>query len=92
MFWWGAFTIARIADRAAANSINDDSLEAGRNGTIALIISDGLDAAGAILAIVVVRLATDRLDGRAAEKVMPPEPEGPSSWEAPERPPAGAPA
>jgi hypothetical protein len=90
-FWWGAVILAGLFDRAAAGAFTDDSLEAGRRGATYFLIADGLDIIGAILAILVVRIATDRLKGRAAEQATPPEPEGPGPLEAPERP-AGAPA
>jgi hypothetical protein len=92
LIWWTAFIVSSFADRAAGRFYRGDSLDDLRGGTIAIMIADGLDAIAAILAILIVRAATDRLDGRAAALSTPPEPEAPSAgWEAPERP-AGAPA
>lgn len=91
LLWWTAFIVAGVADRAAGRLWDDEALDALRDGTIAIMVSDGLDIVAAILAILVVRAATDRLDGSAAAKATPPEPDEPSAWEAPERP-AGAPA
>ncbi|HET8757261.1 MAG TPA: DUF4328 domain-containing protein, partial [Solirubrobacteraceae bacterium] len=64
--WWAAFVAAGLADRAAGRIWNGSGLEDTRDGTIAIMVSDGLDVVAAILAILVVRAATDRLDGRAA--------------------------
>jgi Domain of unknown function (DUF4328) len=92
LIWWTLFLASSVADRAAGRLYRGESLDDLRGGTIAIMVSDGLDVIGAILAIVIVRAATDRLDGRAATMTTPPEPEGPSAgWEAPERP-AGTPA
>jgi hypothetical protein len=85
--WWAAFIVSGWAANIALRSwFGDDTPEELRNGTVGLLISDGLDVIGAFLAILIVRAATDRLDGRAAELGRGPEdPEG-SGWEAPERP------
>ena len=55
------------------------------------MIADGLDVLGAVLAILVARAATNRLEGRvAALQAGDPGGRG-EGWDAPERP-AGAPA
>jgi Domain of unknown function (DUF4328) len=82
--WWLIFLVANWAANVGVRTLGDDTWEELRTGTIAYLISDSLDVVGAILAIVVVRTATDRLDRRAAE-TPPPEPE-PAAWQAPERP------
>jgi hypothetical protein len=90
-FWWAVYLVSGWAGNIALRSyLHDDTPEELRTGTIAYMISDGFDVVGAILALFVVRAASDRLDGRAAAAAVPPAPtEG--GWEAPERP-AGAPA
>ena len=89
--WWTVFVVSNWAANIAIRSyLSDDSTEDLRTGTIAYMISDGLDVVGAILAVLVVRAATDRLDGRAAAIEVPPAPTD-DGWAAPERP-AGVPA
>jgi hypothetical protein len=89
--WWTAFILSGWAANIALRGVFDDQTpEDLRDSSIALAISDGIDIFGAILAIFVVRAATDRLDGRAAE-LRSPEPEPLDGGEdAPERP-AGLP-
>jgi hypothetical protein len=89
--WWLLFVISNwVANIAIRSSFGEATTEEVRNGSIAYAVSDGIDIFGAILAILVVRAATDRLDGRAAAKA--PAPDGPGGgWQAPERP-AGLPA
>jgi uncharacterized protein DUF4328 len=91
LMWWLAFVVSNfVANIAIRSSFGDATAEEIRNGSIAYAISDGIDIVGAILAILVVRAATDRLDGRWAART--PATEGPGSgWQAPERP-AGLPA
>jgi hypothetical protein len=92
VLWWLAFLISNwIGGVAARIYISDDTAEELRNGTVAYLISDGIDVLAALLAILVVRAASDRLDDRAAS--MPePGPQAPEGGlDAPERP-AGVPA
>jgi hypothetical protein len=90
-FWWAAFLLSSWAGNIAVGSyVSDETLEDLREGTVAYIISDGIDIVGAILALLVVRAATDRLDGRAAATSAPPPDPTVDGWEAPERP-AGMP-
>jgi hypothetical protein len=89
--WWLLFVISNwVANIAIRSSFGDATPEEVRSGSIAYAVSDGIDIAAAILAILVVRAATGRLDGRAAATA--PTPDGPGGgWQAPERP-AGLPA
>jgi hypothetical protein len=90
-FWWAVFLISGWVGNIALRSyLHDDTPEELRTGTVAYLISDALDIAGAILALLVVRAATDRLDARAAAAPPPPAPTV-GGWDAPERP-AGVPA
>jgi hypothetical protein len=90
--WWTAFILSGWAANIATRGLFDDQTTQDlRDSSIALAVSDGIDIFGAILAILVVRAATDRLDGRAARMREPaPEPFD-GGDEAPERP-AGLPA
>jgi hypothetical protein len=90
--WWPAWILMGVIGWAGYRSgLNEGTPEEFRNGTVALAVSDGLAIISAILAIVVVRQISDRLDARAVERTTPPvEPPEPS-FEAPERP-AGLPA
>jgi uncharacterized protein DUF4328 len=85
--WWAAFLISNwLANIGSRTFFGDHTPEEIRNGDVALAISDGIDVVGAILAILVVRMASDRLDDRARSLPEPsPEPSG-GDWEAPERP------
>jgi hypothetical protein len=90
--WWLGFIVSNwVGGIAARIYIQDDTPEELRNGTVAYLISDGIDVVAALLAILVVRAASDRLDDRAGS--MPePGPEAPEGGlDAPERP-AGIPA
>src|SRR5436190_3717173 len=79
------------ANIALRGVFGDQTPEDVRDSSIALAVSDGVDVFGAVLAILVVRAATDRLDGRAARMSEPgPEPLH-GGEEAPEEP-AGLPA
>jgi hypothetical protein len=90
--WWTAFVLSGWAANIAMRGVfGDQTPEDVRDSSIALAVSDGVDVFGAILAILVVRAATDRLDGRAARMREPrPEPLD-GGEEAPEQP-AGLPA
>jgi hypothetical protein len=89
--WWLLFVISNwVANIAIRSSFGDASADEVRDGSIAYAVSDGIDIVGAILAILVVRAATDRLDGRAAATAPTPDGAG-GGWQAPERP-AGLPA
>jgi hypothetical protein len=90
--WWLFWLVGNFAVNAAARSYNDaETAEELRTGTILFMISDVMSVVGAVLAIVVVRRASDRLDARATA-VPPPAPPAPEGdFTAPERP-AGAPA
>ena len=90
--WWAAVIISNwLANVSARTVFGEQTAEEIRNGDVALAISDGIDIVGAILAILVVRAVSDRLDDRARTLPQPaPEPSG-DGWEAPERP-AGLPA
>jgi uncharacterized protein DUF4328 len=85
--WWAAFLISNwLANIGSRTFFGDHTPEEIRNGDVALAISDGIDVVGAILAILVVRMASDRLDDRASSLPEPsPEPSG-GDWETPERP------
>ncbi len=85
--WWTAFIVSNWVGGVAARSVfGDQTPEEIRSGDIAYLVSDGIDIIGAILAIYVVRMASDRLDDRARSLPQPsPEPGG-EGWEAPERP------
>jgi hypothetical protein len=74
--WWTAFILSGWAANIALRGVFDDQTPQDlRDSSIALAVSDGIDIFGAILAILVVRAATDRLDGRAARMNEPgPEP------------------
>ena len=86
-FWWTDFVVSNWAANVAVRSyLSDDTAEDLRTGMIAYAISDGLDVVGAILALLVVRAATDRLDGRAAAASAPSPDPTVDGWEAPERP------
>lgn len=85
--WWTAFIVSNwVAGIAGRTVFGDQTPEEIRNGDVAFAISDGIDIIGAILAILVVRAAGERLDDRARNLPQPPpEPSG-EGWEAPERP------
>ena len=88
--WWLLWLLSSfIVNFAARSYTNADTAEEVKTGTILYFISDAMSVAGAILAIVVVRRGTDRLDAKAAAPPPPPAPE--EDFMTPERP-AGAPA
>jgi hypothetical protein len=74
--WWLLWLLADVVLRVAGGSYNAaETPEEWRTGTIIFLIGDVMSLIAAFLAVVVVRHATDRLDGRAAAKVAtPPEP------------------
>jgi hypothetical protein len=87
--WWLLWLFSSfIVNFAARSYINADTAEQVKTGTILYVISDAMSVVAAILAILVVRKGTDRLDAKAAAP-PPPAPEG--DFVTPERP-AGAPA
>ena len=70
---------------------NAETPEEFRSGSITNVVADSLSIAGVLLAILVVRVASDRLDAKAAA-VPPPAPPAPEGdFSVPERP-AGVPA
>ena len=86
--WWMLWLLSSFIVNAAARAyINADTAEQIRTGTILYVISDAMSVVCAILAILVVRRGTDRLDAKAAAAPSPPTPE--PDLAAPERP-AGA--
>jgi Domain of unknown function (DUF4328) len=89
--WWLLFLLSSwIVNASARSYINADTAEEIKTGTILYLISDSMSIVCAILAIVVVRKGTDRLDAKAAA-IPPPPPAPEPDLVAPERP-AGAPA
>jgi hypothetical protein len=90
--WWAAFIISNFLSDAGTRIFSGNlTPEKTRSGDVMLAISDGLDIAGAILAILVVRMASDRLDDRARRLSQPPPEPSSEGWQAPEQP-AGLPA
>jgi hypothetical protein len=82
--WWLLWIATGVAGQIGTRIyLSEDTAEEIRGGTIAYLVSDSIDLVTAILAIVVVRAATGRLEERAATPG--------AGWEAPERP-AGTPA
>jgi hypothetical protein len=91
VWWWSAFVISNwLANIGVRSWFGDETPQELRDGTVALAVSDGIDIFGAILAILVVKRISDRLDSRTAERATPPEGPLEPSFEAPERP-AGLP-
>jgi hypothetical protein len=88
--WWLFWLVGNFAVNAAARSYNGaETADELRTGTILFMVSDAMSVIGAVLAIIVVRRTTDRLDAKAAA-VPPPAPPAPEGdLTAPERP-AGA--
>ena len=74
--WWALWIFADVVLRIAGNSYAQaDTPEEWRTGNIIYLVGDALSLVTAFLAVAVVRFATERLDGRAAEKAAaPPEP------------------
>ena len=92
MAWWTLWLVGNFAVNFAARSYTGaETAEELRTGTILYMVSDAMSVAGALLAIVVLRRATGRLDARAATAPTPAPPEPESDLAAPERP-TGAPA
>jgi hypothetical protein len=88
--WWLLFLLSSwIVNAAARSYINAETAEEIKTGTILYFVSDAMSVVCAILAIVIVRQATDRLDAEAAAVPSPP-PAPQSDFAVPERP-AGAP-
>jgi hypothetical protein len=89
--WWLLFLLSSwIVNAAARSYLNADTAEEVKTGTILYLVSDAMSVVCAILAIVIVRRGTDRLDAKAAA-VPPPPPAPEPDFATPERP-AGAPA
>jgi hypothetical protein len=89
--WWVLWLISRwIVSAAGRFYQNGETAEEIQTGTVLYLISDAMSVVCAILAIVVVRKGTERLDAKAA--AAPPEPPAPEpDFVTPERP-AGVPA
>jgi hypothetical protein len=89
--WWLLYLVSNwIVNFAARSYMRADTAEELKTGTILYLVSDAMSVVCAILAIVVVRKGTDRLDAKAAAR--PPSPAAPEpDFTAPERP-VGAPA
>ena len=91
LVWWALFLLSSwIVSIAARSYMDGETAEEVRTGTILYLVGDTMSVVCAILAIVVVRRATDRLDERKAA-LPPPAPEPEPAFMAPERP-TGAPA
>lgn len=93
LLWWLLWLVGNwVVNAGARMYTNAETAEELRTGTILYMVSDTLSVIGAVLAILVVRQATDRLDAKAAAAPppRPPEPEG--DLAAPERPLGAAPA
>jgi Domain of unknown function (DUF4328) len=89
--WWLLWVLSSfIVNFAARSYMRADTAEEIKTGTILYLVSDAMSVVCAILAIVIVRKGTDRLDAKAAA-VPPPPPAPESDFRVPERP-AGAPA
>jgi hypothetical protein len=89
--WWLLFLLSSwIVNFAARSYINAETAEEIKTGTILYLVSDAMSVVCAILAIVIVRKGTDRLDAKAAA-IPPPGPAPEPDFMSPERP-AGAPA
>jgi heme/copper-type cytochrome/quinol oxidase subunit 3 len=87
--WWTLWLLSSfVVNFAARGYVNADTADQIRTGTILYFISDAMTVVCAILAILVVRRGTDRLEAKTAAPTPPsPEPD----LMTPERP-AGAPA
>jgi heme/copper-type cytochrome/quinol oxidase subunit 3 len=89
--WWLLWVLSSfIVNFAARSYMRADTAEEIKTGTILYLVSDAMSVVCAILAIVIVRKGTDRLDAKAAA-VPPPPPAPESDFRVPERP-AVAPA
>jgi len=89
--WWALWLISSFIVNIAGRSYMDaDTAEELKTGTILYFAGDAMQVVCAILAIVIVRRGTERLDAKAA--AVPPPPAQPEpDFATPERP-AGAPA
>jgi hypothetical protein len=89
--WWVLWLLSSWIVNAAARIYQGaETASEIKTGTILYVISDAMSSVCAILAIIVVRKGTDRLDAKAA--AAPPEPPAPEpDFMAPERP-SGVPA
>jgi Domain of unknown function (DUF4328) len=88
--WWLLWLLSSfIVNFAARSYMRADTAEEIKTGTILYFVSDAMSVVCAVLAILIVRKATDRLDAKAAA-VPPPPPAPESDFAVPERP-AGAP-
>ena len=89
--WWLLWLTSSFMVNVAGRSyMNADTPEELRTGTILYFFGDAMQAISAVLAILVVRRGTERLDARAAAAPPPSAPPEPD-FASPERP-AGAPA
>jgi hypothetical protein len=89
--WWVLWLVSSFVVNIAGRSYVDaDTAEELKTGTILYFVGDAMQVVCAILAIVIVRRGTDRLDEKAAA-VPPPPAEPEPDFLSPERP-AGAPA
>lgn len=88
--WWLLFLLSSwVVNAGARDYINAETAEEIKTGSILYFVSDAMSVVCAILAILIVRRATDRLDAKAA--AAPPPPSAPDpDFAVPERP-AGAP-
>jgi hypothetical protein len=85
--WWTLWIVGGVASQVAIRLwFGGDTPEEIRGSSIAWAVSDGIDVVTAILAVLIVRAATDRLDGRAAALSSPGPDDGGGEWTAPERP------
>jgi hypothetical protein len=85
--WWTFWIVGGVVSQVAIRLWFDgDTPEEVRGGSIAWAVSDAIDIVTATLAILMVRRATDRLDGRAAALSSPRPDGGGDEWQAPERP------
>jgi Domain of unknown function (DUF4328) len=70
--WWLLFLVGWWFLSAVARAFRDgETLEEYRTGALLYMITDGLAVVAAVLAILVVRRSTDRLDGKAAAVPSP---------------------
>jgi Domain of unknown function (DUF4328) len=89
--WWLLWLISSFVVNIAGRSyMRADTAEELQTGTMLYLLGDAMQAVAAVLAILVVRRGTERLDAKAAEVPPPSAPPEPDLV-SPERP-AGAPA
>jgi hypothetical protein len=66
-WWWGFFLVGNWLDNISLRvDLSGDDLDSYSRAAVVSIIADVLDAAGAVLAILVVRRTTQRQEARAA--------------------------